>query len=153
MKSLRLILFAALGLAWLAGPAAVVRAQGGSPPTAAGPGPLAALHIQHLTVNDGLPSGRVQAIVQDQHGFMWFGTDQGLARYDGYRVLVYQHQASQPGSLSNDNVTALVDDPAGQMWVGTSGGLDRFDPQADTFSHWQHHADEPASLASNAVMG
>jgi signal transduction histidine kinase/streptogramin lyase/DNA-binding NarL/FixJ family response regulator len=129
----------------------VTRAQSGS----RSPGelnPLSSIRFRHLTADDGLPSNRVQAILQDRQGFMWFGTAEGLARYDGYQIKVYKNRPDDPNSLSDNEVTALLEDSAGMIWVGTSrGGLDRFDPNAETFTHYQSKPDDPSSLGSNSV--
>jgi hypothetical protein len=115
------------------------------PPAAAAwpcsrPGPAApprTLRFEQLSVQDGLPQESVLAIAQDRQGFIWFGTQGGLARYDGYRTVIYQHALSDPYSLSQNWVRVLHVDPAGRMWVGTDNGLDLFDPLAQRFTHYR----------------
>jgi diguanylate cyclase (GGDEF)-like protein len=80
----------------------------------------------HLSVQDGLSQSSVEHILQDRLGFLWFGTQEGLNRYDGYRFTV--HRASdQAGFLGDHSITALVEDRRGDLWVGTSRGLYRHD--------------------------
>lgn len=90
--------------------------------------PLAAApespRFARLSVEDGLSQSSVQQILQDRRGLMWFGTQEGLNRYDGYRFTV--HRASgQPGFLGDHDITALIEDAAGDLWIGTSRGLYR----------------------------
>ncbi len=95
----------------------------------------------------------VQAIVQDQTGFLWLGTKEGLYQYDGYDFTVFRHGPEDPTSLSADNVTALYEDQDGTLWVGTSGGgLNRFDPVTERFSRYQHDPDDTRSPAHDAVQ-
>jgi PAS domain S-box-containing protein len=92
--------------------------------------------FRHLTIADGLSQNAVSAILQDHRGFMWFGTKDGLNRYDGYDFVVHRHDPADPTSLANSDVSALFLDRAGQLWVGTrSGGLDRFDRDREIFRH------------------
>src|ERR1700743_1017329 len=79
---------------------------------------------------------RVESIVQDTQGFMWFGTWNGLNRYDGYKFKVFKHEAGDPNSLSGIYVYALLKDHSGNLWVGTDGFLDRFHPETESFTHY-----------------
>ncbi len=90
--------------------------------------------FKHLTVSQGLSQNTVNAIAQDQYGFIWFGTDNGLNRYDGYSIKHFLHDKTNPGSISNDQVIALNSDSKGRLWIGTqSGGLNRYDYNTQTF--------------------
>ncbi|PKP28092.1 MAG: hypothetical protein CVU06_00070 [Bacteroidetes bacterium HGW-Bacteroidetes-22] len=82
----------------------------------------------HLTVADGLPSREVYCIIQDSIGFMWFGTPEGLVRYDGYSMVVFTHNPNDSMSLSGNDITALAVDSSGNLWVGTTNGLNRINP-------------------------
>ncbi len=210
-----------------------------------------AIPFEHLTVSDGLSQGSVQSMFQDSYGFMWFGTQDGLNRFDGYKfdiykndpadpttisdkwiVLIaedsnrilwvgtlntpgllnrfdrttetftrvprdsvdlstarmgmafpsytdpagfrwsgaasagggltrrnartgettlYQHDAANPASLSDDRVYSVVADRSGTIWVGTRGGLDRLDQKSGTFTHFRHDGTKPGSLSDNYV--
>src|SRR5512142_2489094 len=80
------------------------------------------IRFDNLSVEDGLSQSTVRAILQDAQGFMWFGTDDGLNKYDGYTFTLYRHDAANPGSLSDNTITALFQDQAGSLWIGTSNG-------------------------------
>ncbi|HKU79293.1 MAG TPA: diguanylate cyclase, partial [Rhodanobacteraceae bacterium] len=90
-------------------------------------------HFQQLDDRDGLTQNSVSLIFQDQAGFMWFATQAGLFRYDGYKLTRYTHDPNRADSLPEDyRVTSLADAGNGRLWVGsTSGGLILFDPGAD----------------------
>ena len=88
----------------------------------------APLRFRHLTIDDGLSQNAVYATLQDRRGFFWFGTKDGLNRYDGYEFAVYRHDAAAPATLSSSQITALLEDREGLLWVGThDGGLNRLD--------------------------
>jgi signal transduction histidine kinase/ligand-binding sensor domain-containing protein/CheY-like chemotaxis protein len=90
--------------------------------------------FRHLTIADGLSQNSVSSIVQDTRGFMWFGTKDGLNRYDGYNFLIFRHDPTDPGSISDSDITALFEDRAGRLWVGTrTGGLNSYDRGRERF--------------------
>ncbi len=79
----------------------------------------------HWTKQDGLPQSTVSTLLQTQSGYVWFGTQEGLVRFDGQRFTVFL-SARNPGLPSND-ITALLEDPGGVLWIGTTRGLTRYD--------------------------
>nr|WP_229415971.1 two-component regulator propeller domain-containing protein [Pseudoduganella armeniaca] len=103
--------------------------------------PARSLRFEQLGVADGLAQESVLAIAQDRQGFMWFGSQGGLSRFDGYRTVVYRHTLSDPHSLAENWVRVVHIDAVGRMWVGTDNGLDRFDPLTQRFTHYR--PDEP----------
>jgi signal transduction histidine kinase/ligand-binding sensor domain-containing protein/CheY-like chemotaxis protein len=104
--------------------------------------PTPTLRFEHLSVDDGLAQESVLSIVQDPDGFMWFGTQSGLSRYDGYRFTIFRNVVGDPKTLANNWVRVLFVDRKGRMWIGTDGGLDRYEPATGSFSHFV--PDEPA---------
>jgi ligand-binding sensor domain-containing protein/signal transduction histidine kinase/DNA-binding response OmpR family regulator len=90
--------------------------------------------FSHLSSRDGLPQNSVLSILQDKSGFLWFGTDDGLARYDGYTFVVYQHDPADSFSISNNVIRGLVQDNYGFIWVATEGGgINVFNPLSERF--------------------
>ncbi|MEQ9441430.1 MAG: two-component regulator propeller domain-containing protein [Cyclobacteriaceae bacterium] len=81
------------------------------------------MRFQHLTIEDGLAQNMVDCLLQDRQGFLWFGTWNGLCRYDGYTFEVFNSEPSSANSLGNNFVYSLLEDPFGNIWVGTKEGL------------------------------
>ncbi|MEL6703496.1 MAG: two-component regulator propeller domain-containing protein [Bacteroidota bacterium] len=101
----------------------------------------APLRHAYLGVDDGLSHSRVNAIAQDAEGFLWFGTDDGLSRYDGTGFRIYRHDPDEPRSLPHSRVTALHVEDDGTLWVGTQQGLSRFDRRVGAFQRYRAAVD------------
>ena len=86
-----------------------------------------------LNGDAGLSHNSVYAITQDREGFLWFGTADGLDRYDGYEFVVYRHDPRDSTSLPNSQILDLAADRSGRLWVATPEGLSRYDPFRDRF--------------------
>ena len=93
------------------------------------------LRFEHLGVEQGLSQETVNTILQDRHGFMWFGTQAGLDRFDGYRVTVFKSDPAVASSVTDNYILALYEDAQGRLWVGSKGGLDRYDEANQNFVH------------------
>lgn len=93
------------------------------------------LPLRSITINDGLSQGMVNAILQDHLGFMWFGTKDGLNRYDGYTFRIYRHLPEDSTTVRESTIGALYEDDAGRLWVGTTNGVDLFDRETEHFIH------------------
>jgi len=91
------------------------------------------LRFEHLGLEQGLTQETVKTILQDRAGFIWFGTQGGLNRYDGYRILAFRSDPADPGSLPDNYVLASHQDGEGRLWFGTRGGLVRFDEAGQKF--------------------
>jgi len=84
---------------------------------------------------------------------MWFCTQDGLNRYDGYDFKIYRHEVSNENSLSNNYVWYIYEDNEGIFWIATfGGGLTRFDPFKETFKHFKRDANNPNSISNNFVF-
>ena len=111
--------------------------------------------IDAFNENDGLSGTAMTAIVQDSAGFMWFGAQTGLSRYDGYTFTNFYHDPDDPASPLYDSIESLYVDREGTLWVGYhhgGGGLSRFDPATETFTHFRHDPADPTSLAQDTVI-
>jgi ligand-binding sensor domain-containing protein/signal transduction histidine kinase len=90
--------------------------------------------FRHLTVQDGLSQSWVRAIHQDRTGVMWFGTAEGLNRFDGVAFTTYTRDSRDPGSLSSSAIQSIAEDSLGHLWIGTENGLNRYDRALDRFA-------------------
>ncbi|HPE76336.1 MAG TPA: two-component regulator propeller domain-containing protein [Draconibacterium sp.] len=92
------------------------------------------LNFKHININNGLSQNAVFAILKDSKGFMWFGTKDGLNKFDGYNFVIYQHNPFDSTTLSANYITSLYEDKRGLIWVGTyDGGVNAFDRKFETF--------------------
>lgn len=94
-------------------------------------GEKAILRFMHLSTNDGLSQSNVTCITQDKSGFMWFGTFNGLNRFDGYQFKTYHYAEGRDKSLAHNFISDIAVDHEGYIWIGTSDGLNRIDPRTD----------------------
>jgi ligand-binding sensor domain-containing protein/signal transduction histidine kinase/CheY-like chemotaxis protein len=101
----------------------------------------AAAKFHSVQVPEGFPNNSILAITQDQTGFMWFGTYEGLCRYDGHRIITFSHQAEDDRSLPSSQISALLTDRQGRVWVGTDDGLGLLHPSDGTFSRFLYNQD------------
>lgn len=108
------------------------------------------LYFHNYSINDGLSQNTVNDILQDQTGFLWFATKDGLNRYDGHVFKRYGY-SPEPGSLKNNYVNKLFEDKNGKIWVGTDTGLYWYDLRTDRFSPFITPADS-GEVISNSVI-
>jgi ligand-binding sensor domain-containing protein/signal transduction histidine kinase len=109
------------------------------------------LRFDRLSIEQGLSQESVLNILQDRQGFMWFGTQAGLNRYDGYRMTVFRNEPQDTGSLVDNYVTASFEDAQGRLWFGTKGGLTRFDPATQRFVRYQPDDARTGAARNRAV--
>lgn len=111
-----------------------------------------ALKFERLSIEDGLAQAGVLCMVQDSRGFLWFGSQDGLSRYDGYEIRIYRHDPENSRSLPGNYVYKLFVDREDRLWVGTlGGGLSLYSEATDDFTTYVHDPDEPTSLGHNGV--
>ena len=110
----------------------ITYAQGGDSPPPSGLEPT--LRFAHLTTADGLANAHVEVIFQDSRGFMWFGTRDGLSRYDGYHFTTYRHNPDNPNSLRGTTIADIIEDDQGYLWIAGGGGVTIFDPRLERFT-------------------
>ena len=94
------------------------------------------LRFARLSFGEGQPHSVVTGIVQDDQGFLWFATPEGLKRYDGYRFRTYRHDPDSPNTLSGSHITAMCKDRAGKLWVASDRYLDWYDSAKDHFERF-----------------
>jgi len=95
------------------------------------------IKFTHISTDDGLSQSSVLSIIKDRYGFMWFGTYDGLNRYDGYHFTVYHNISKNPHSIVSNTITALFEDNEGTIWIGTNEGLSKYDRGSDSFINYQ----------------
>jgi signal transduction histidine kinase/ligand-binding sensor domain-containing protein/DNA-binding response OmpR family regulator len=95
------------------------------------------LRFVHIPFGEGLSHSRFAHIVQDNQGFLWFGTQDGLKRYDGYHFRDYRHEPTSPNSLSGSYINALFKDRTGKIWVASDQYLDVYDPTTEVFTRFR----------------
>ncbi|MBU8892767.1 MAG: response regulator [Bacteroidales bacterium] len=106
-----------------------------------------------LSIKDGLSHSNVYTIIQDNSGYLWFGTQDGLNKYDGYKFTIYRHEITNPNSLTTGNFGKMLQDSSGIFWFGTyGGGIDRFDPKTSTFTNFSNKPGDPNSLSNNQIL-
>ncbi|MGE5342105.1 MAG: two-component regulator propeller domain-containing protein [Candidatus Omnitrophota bacterium] len=111
------------------------------------------IRFDRISIEEGLSQSIVQCVIQDSRGFMWFGTEDGLNRYDGYNFTVMRQIPGNINSLSHNNVLALYEDKTGLIWIGTFlGGLSTFDYKTNTFTHYRNDVTNANSLSNNLVF-
>ncbi|NGP77837.1 response regulator [Balneolaceae bacterium YR4-1] len=110
------------------------------------------VNFRHITIDDGLSQNAVYAILQDSRGFMWFGTKDGLNRYDGRNFVVYQHNPFDSTSISNAYVTRLVEDRNANIWTGSlTGDINILNTETGIFCKVPLENETGESLVTNEI--
>ncbi len=109
------------------------------------------IRFRRLSIEEGLSQSTVFVILQDSQGFMWFGTQDGLNKYDGYGFTVYKNDPEKPVTISDNFVRVVYEDRQGQLWIGTNGGLNRFDRATETFTRYGSQTVDAHSLGDDII--
>lgn len=104
------------------------------------------LEFENYNYHHGLSQNHIHSIAQDKRGFMWFGTDDGLCRFDGHEFKIYKSDEHDPHSLANNSVRALLVDDDGTILIGTNKGICRFYPEKERFEHFDADFKDPGKL-------
>lgn len=116
-----------------------------------GAGVVNNLNFDFYSQEHGLSNNQIHCILQDKKGWMWFGTSQGVCRFDGYKFTVFKNDPEDSTSLKGNLVRAIFEDSKGQLWVGTEdGGLNKFNREKENFQHLFYY-DEGAFLKDVSV--
>ena len=110
------------------------------------------LRFERISLGQGLSQSTVFCMLQDSHGFMWFGTEDGLNKYDGYTFTVYRHEREDASSLGSNWIPAMLEDDSGALWFGTRDhGLALYDRRLDQFTHFRNDPQDPFSLSDDRI--
>jgi ligand-binding sensor domain-containing protein/signal transduction histidine kinase len=109
------------------------------------------VRFKRITINDGLSLSSVYDIYQDSKGFMWFGTEDGLNKYDGQSITVYGAHTDQRNLLANKWVELVYEDKAGMIWLGSRSGLTRYNPRKGVFTALQHDPEDINTLSNDTI--
>lgn len=105
------------------------------------------IRFKCISTEQGLSQVTVNCIFQDSKGFMWFGTQDGLNRYDGYEFKVYKYDPLDKETLSDSFILCIHEDSVGALWIGTeTGGLNKFNPNTGKFTRYQQNSKDSNCL-------
>ncbi|MEJ2542548.1 MAG: two-component regulator propeller domain-containing protein, partial [Calditrichaceae bacterium] len=108
--------------------------------------------FEHLSLEKGISHNLTRCIIQDNKGFMWFGTMFGLIKFDGLNYIAYRNHPGDSLSLSHDDILCMIEDRNKYLWIGTrGGGLNRFDPRTKTFIRFSYDSNDSTSLSNNFI--
>lgn len=102
--------------------------------------------FKHLDINNGISQNSIMCILQDKKGFMWFGTKEGLNRYDGMRFKVYTPD-NTGYQLGDCIISALCEDKKGNIWIGTDKGLSVYNPETETINKLSSYTNNEAGFS------
>lgn len=105
-----------------------------------------------VTSKDGLSQSEVYCFLNDEQGFMWFGTVDGLNKYDGYTITQFNTEKNNPNSLSNNTIRALAEDSKNRIWIGTDDGLNVYDTKTGTIHQVNVHIQQNDFLRINSLL-
>ena len=111
--------------------------------------------IVRPSLNDQLSNNYIYSMHQDYFGFMWFGTDGGLMKYDGYNITEYVNDPDDPNSLNNNLIYTIYEDPSDSgtvLWLGTSSGLVKFDRLSGKFVQFTKTTDRALPFPEEAIQ-
>ena len=109
------------------------------------------VRFKRITINDGLSLSSVYNIYQDSKGFMWFGTEDGLNKYDGQSITVYGATTEKHDILANKWIELVYEDKSGMIWLGSRGGLTMYNPRKGAFTIIEHDQESSTSLSNDTV--
>ncbi|WP_114790754.1 two-component regulator propeller domain-containing protein [Niabella yanshanensis] len=109
------------------------------------------IRFKHITSEQGLSNSTVEVIFQDSRGFIWFGTRDGLNRYDGYNIRIYKNNSADTNSISDNYITCIAEDANNMLWIGTKSGLNRLDLKTGKFKRFKTENLSAGSLSNNQI--
>lgn len=106
------------------------------------------VRFRHISNEQGLSNSTITCIFQDSRGFMWFGTRDGLNKYDGVKVTIYKNDPKNKNSISDNFINCIYEDSDHQLWIGTPFSLNKFNPLTNTFTKINIHIDDSITALS-----
>ncbi len=106
------------------------------------------INFEHISIKQGLSQSSVSGITQDKIGFLWFGTEDGINRYDGYSFVHYKHDSKNSNSIISNYVYNVFTDNDGDLWVSTRGGIHRYLYDKDHFKRYIPDPKNPSSISA-----
>ncbi len=107
--------------------------------------------FETISMEDGLPENSVTCILQDYLGYLWLGTQNGLVRYDGYSMKVFQSEEGDSSTISGRRITTIFEDRDRNLWIGTLNGLNKFNRENDSFKYFKSINNDTNSINSNEI--
>ncbi|CAM2011104.1 ligand-binding sensor domain-containing protein [Acanthopleuribacter pedis] len=113
---------------------------------------IQSLKFDHISIREGLSQSTIYDMAQDAQGFMWFGTQDGLNRFDGYRFEIYRFDPGVPNSLSDNEILSLAAGEPDHLWIGThDGGLNLLNLADGSIQRFRFQPDNPTAMPSDMV--
>ena len=109
------------------------------------------LVFKKISTDQGLSNSTIETIFQDSRGFMWFGTRDGLNRYDGYQVTIYRYDSKDTNSISDNYISCIYEDNNHLLCVGTNNGLNVFDAVKNRFTRFKHLPANTSTITHNKI--
>jgi len=109
------------------------------------------IRFKRLTIDDGLSLSSVYCIHQDSKGFMWFGTEDGLNRYDGKNFRIFRADPFNQNTISHKWIDQVYEDKSGNLWFGSRGGLTKFNPKYEIFKQFKESSDKSEKISSDTI--
>jgi signal transduction histidine kinase/ligand-binding sensor domain-containing protein len=109
------------------------------------------LKFEYITPENGLSQSSVTSIIQDKDGYIWFGTLNGLNKYDGYKFVKYYHNSADSLSIIDDQIECLFQDSQGNLWIGNEKGLSLYNRDRDVFKNYEHEQNNPNSISGHGI--
>ena len=96
------------------------------------------LHFEHITVENGLSNNFCYCTFQDKEGYIWFGTENGLNRWDGNNFKIFKNNPNDSTTISNNRIFGITEDKDGVLWISTAFGLNKYIKDTDSFKRMKY---------------
>ncbi len=112
----------------------------------------APIKFEHISLQDGLSQSSVKCILQDSKGFMWFGTFDGLNKYDGYEIQIFRN-TKDSNSIAGNSINAIFEDKQQNIWFGISQrGLSKYNPKNENFELYSNNEQDSTTISNNTIL-